>query len=199
LQPFPDALLDGVPDAAPGPEARYQMREAVDLAFVTGLQRLPPRQAATLILRDVLGYSADEVASMLGVSATAVKGLLQRARAAVGAPAAAAPADSPAVVALAGRFARAFSVRDMSALLALLTDDAWLSMPPAPHEYQGHTAIAEFLRASPTWRPGLSLRLTPTRVNTQPAFACHLDDAPAGLLVLTLDANRIAALTRFLP
>jgi RNA polymerase sigma-70 factor (TIGR02960 family) len=199
LQPFPDALLDGVPDTAPGPEARYQMREAVDLAFVTSLQRMPPRQAATLILRDVLGYPADEVASMLGVSATAVKGLLQRARAAVGDPAAASPADSPEVVALAGRFARAFSVRDMPALLALLTDDAWLAMPPAPHEYHGPPAIAEFLRSSPTWRPDLPLSLTPTRVNTQPAYACRLAGTDAGLLVLTPRAGRIAALTRFLP
>ncbi len=199
LQPFPDALLDGVPDAAPGPEARYQMREAVGLAFVTGLQRMPPRQAATLILRDVLGYSADEVASMLGVTATAVKGLLQRARTAVADPAPPAPpAGSPAEVALTDRFSRAFCVRDLPALLDLLTDDAWLAMPPASHEYHGHEAIAAFLRASTTWRPGPPLRLTATRVNTQPAYVCELDGAPAGLIVLTLRDNRIGALTRFL-
>lgn len=195
LQPFPDALLDGVPDDAPGPEARYQMREAVDLAFVTTLQRMPPRQAATLILRDVLGYSAGEAASMLGVSATAVKGLLQRARAAIGDPAPAASADAKT---LAEDFARAFAARDMPALLALLTDDAWLSMPPAPHEYHGREAIAGFLRASPTWRPDLPLILTPVKVNTQLGYECALAGRDAGVLVLTPRAGRIAALTRFL-
>ncbi|WP_433366590.1 RNA polymerase subunit sigma-70 [Actinoplanes sp. CA-142083] len=190
LQPFPDDLL---------PDAAYEMRETVGLAFITSLQRMPPRQAATLILRDVLDYSTAEVAAMLGETPTVVKGLLQRARASRAPAPAAPPPGSPEEVALVDRFAEAFSVRDMPALLSLLTDDAWLSMPPAPHEYHGHQAIAAFLRSSPTWRPDLSLRLTPTRVNTQPAYACRLDDAPAGLLVLTLHGDRIAAMTRFLP
>jgi RNA polymerase sigma-70 factor (ECF subfamily) len=194
LQPFPDALLDGVPDTAPGPEARYQMREAVELAFITGLQRMPPRQAATLILRDVLGYPTDETASLLDVTPTVVKGLLQRARASLGEP-----SSRPVDPELPGRFARAFSARDLDALLALLTDDAWLSMPPAPHEYQGWSAIATFLTTSATWRADLSLRLTPTRVNTQPAYACVLAGAPAGLIVLTVHDQRITVLTRFLP
>jgi RNA polymerase sigma-70 factor (ECF subfamily) len=83
LQPFPDTLLEGIADTAPGPEARYQATEAIELAFVAGLQRMPPRQAATLVLRDVLGYPAEEVAAMLGASPAAVKGTLQRARAAM--------------------------------------------------------------------------------------------------------------------
>ncbi|GIM93285.1 RNA polymerase subunit sigma-70 [Paractinoplanes toevensis] len=192
LQAYPDALLDGVPDTAPGPAARYEMREAVSLAFVTGLQRMPPRQAATLILRDVLGYTLSETADLLGVTVTVVKGLLQRARAAQGEPAGAAEQDR----ALVDRFAQAFSARDLPALLGLLTDDAWLSMPPAPHEYHGREAIAGFLAASPTWRH--ALRLAETRANGQPAFACFLDEAPAGLMVLTLRGGRIGALTRFL-
>ncbi|MEU4241274.1 RNA polymerase subunit sigma-70 [Actinoplanes sp. NPDC026619] len=193
LQPYPDALLDGVPDDAPGPDARYEMREAVSLAFIAALQRMPPRQAATLILRDVLGYPTEETADLLGVTATAAKGLLQRARTAAGDDG---PAATPADQDLVDRFAHAFSVRDMPALLALLTDDAWLAMPPAPHEYHGPEAIAGFLAASPTWR--YTLRLEPAGANRQPAFACFLDDAPAGLLVLTARDDRIAALTRFL-
>src|SRR5689334_24322261 len=82
LQPYPDALLEGIADTAPGPDARYQATESIELAFIAGLQRMPPRQAATLVLRDVLGFAADEVAGMLGTSPAAVKGTLQRARAA---------------------------------------------------------------------------------------------------------------------
>ncbi|WP_433295540.1 RNA polymerase subunit sigma-70 [Actinoplanes sp. CA-030573] len=197
LQPFPDELLAAVPDDAPGPEARYQMREAVELAFVASLQRMPPRQAATLILRDVLGYPTDQTASLLDLTPTVVKGLLQRARAALATPASA--ASRPADPELPARFAAAFTARDLDGLLALLTDDAWLSMPPAPHEYQGRKAIGAFLAASETWRDDLALRLSPTSVNTQPAYACFLDDAPAGLMVLTVRGDRLAALTRFLP
>src|SRR5690349_991697 len=81
LQPYADSLLTGVPERSPGPDARYETREAVELAFITALQRMPPRQAAVLILRDVLGYPAPEVAEMLATTETAVKGALQRARA----------------------------------------------------------------------------------------------------------------------
>lgn len=83
IEPYPDVLLDGVPDAAPGPEARYDTKEAIELAFVTALQHLPPRQRAVLVLRDVLGYSAAEAAGMLDTTEASVKGALQRARAAL--------------------------------------------------------------------------------------------------------------------
>jgi RNA polymerase sigma factor (sigma-70 family) len=83
LQPYPDTLLEGIPDTAPGPEARYSQTEAIELAFVAGLQRMPPRQAATVLLRDVLGFGTEEVAALLGTSQTAVKGTLQRGRAAL--------------------------------------------------------------------------------------------------------------------
>jgi RNA polymerase sigma-70 factor (TIGR02960 family) len=194
LEPFPEALLEAVPDRAPGPAARYGMREAVELAFVAGLQQLPPRQTAVLILRDVLGYSGEETASLLDTTATAVKGALQRARATLGEPRPV-TAPTPEERTLTRRFAEAFTVRDVEALLALLTDDAWLAMPPAPHEYHGPAAIRGFLEASRSQR---TLRLVPTRVNTQPAYACHLDSEPAGLLVLTLRGGRIAGMTRFL-
>jgi RNA polymerase sigma-70 factor (ECF subfamily) len=206
LQPYPDALLEQTPDTAPGPEARYHLREAVELAFVAGLQRLPPRQAATLVLRDVLGYSTAEVAAMLDTTETAVKGALQRARVTLdqGCPTVGPPAPgSPAERALSRRFADAFTAHDIDALVALLTDDAWLAMPPAPHEYHGVAAIAEFLTVSGAWRGPRRLLLVPTRANTQPAFGCYLAEVdqpvarPAGLIVLTLSGGRIRGITRF--
>lgn len=197
LEPFPDRLLEAVPDRAPGPEARYGMREAVELAFIVGLQLLPPRQTAVLILKDVLGYSTDEVASLLDTTATAVKGALQRARATLGEPR---PVTRPTAAEkeLTQRFADAFAVRDIDALVSLLTDDAWLAMPPAPHEYHGLPAILGFLEVSGAWRAGREMRLAPVKVNTQFAYACSIDSAPAGLMVLTLRDGRIAGMTRFL-
>jgi RNA polymerase sigma-70 factor (ECF subfamily) len=197
LEPFPDALLDVVPDRAPGPEARYGMREAIELAFVVGLQQLPPRQTAVLILKDVLGYSTEEVASLLDTSAPAVKGALQRARATMGEPRAATP-PSASERALTQRFADAFEVRDVDALVALLTDDVWLAMPPAPHEYHGIPAVLEFLSVSGAWRAERVTKLEPVRVNRQYAFASSIDGARAGLMVLTLRTGRIAGMTRFL-
>jgi len=204
LQPYPDTLLAELPDEAPGPDGRYDARESIELAFVAALQRLPPRQAATLILRDVLGYEAAEVAGILETTATAVKGALQRARATL----AGARTDPPAVGSveeqrLSRRFAAAFIDRDIDMLLDLLTDDAWLAMPPAPHEYHGRAAIAAFLRVSGAWRGDRRLSLVPTRANMQPAFAVYLAEIDeqvavgAGLIVLTLRADRIAAMTRF--
>ncbi len=209
LQPYPDALLPA--DPAPGPEARYETREAVELAFVVALQRMPPRQAATLVLRDVLGFGPAEVAGMLGTSETAVKGTLQRARAAIGSeratPAAGRAPAPPKPAGGAGdvprRFADAFTAGDIDRLVGLLTDDAWLSMPPAPHRYRGGAAIAGFLRASWTFRPGRRITLLPIRANAQPGFAAYAsgpagtEAVPAGLIVLTLRGDRIAAVTRF--
>ena len=216
LQPYPDALLESFADTSPGPEARYHATEAVELAFVVALQRMPPRQAAALVLRDVLGFSAGEVAGLLDTSPTVVKGILQRARAALDhdrdgdrprdrrldrprRPGPGAPQDRD----LSQRFARAFTAGDVDAVVALLTDDAWLSMPPAPHEYQGHTAIAAFLRASFAFRGNRQVLLVPAHANTQPAFGSyireHATDAatPAGLIVLTARGDRLAAITRF--
>ncbi|HZD68033.1 MAG TPA: RNA polymerase subunit sigma-70 [Actinomycetes bacterium] len=205
LQPYPDTLLAGIADTAPGPEARYQATEAVELAFVAGLQRMPPRQAAALVLRDVLGFATDEVAGMLGTSHTAIKGALQRARAALGhARAGRAPRPGSATEHdLARRFADAFVAADLPHVVALLTDDAWLSMPPAPHEYHGIDAIAAFLRATFAYRGDRRMHLLPTNANTQPAFGSYLVDpaervaTPAGLFVLTVAGDRIQAITRF--
>ena len=208
LEPYPDVLLDTVPDTSPGPEARYELKEAVSLAFLTGLQRLPPRQRAVLVLRDVLGFRTTEIAVMLDSSEVAVKGALQRARAALQLwlPGAnherARLPPSARERELVARFADAVESGDVDGVVALLSDDAWLTMPPEPSEYQGHTAIAGFLRNRAAVR-GRPLRLAPTRANGQPAFGCYLPGpAPAtarayGLMVLTLEGERISAITWF--
>ncbi|MEA2295833.1 MAG: polymerase sigma-70 factor, subfamily [Solirubrobacteraceae bacterium] len=207
LQPYPDALLEGLPDRAEGPDARYETKEAVGLAFVSGLQRMAPRQRAVLVLRDVLGYSAAEVARMLAGTEASVNSALQRARAAIETtperPGGGTLPDSPAERALLSRFADAFERGDIDAVVALLTDDAWLRMPPEPHEYQGRPAIAAFLRTRGIWRSGRDIRLVPTRANGQPAFGYYLSDSHAGvarasgLFVLTLEDEAITAITRF--
>ena len=143
LEPYPDVLLEGIPDQAPGPEARYETKEAIALAFIVGLQHLPPQQRAVLVLRDVLGFRAEEVAKMLDTTATSVNSLLRRARAAFESrlPAAGrerAPLpDSKSERDAVGSFADAIEAGDIDAMVALLTDDAWLTMPPEPSEYQG--------------------------------------------------------------
>jgi len=210
LQPCPDAWLD-LADTTPGPAATSQTRAGVELAFIAALQRLPPRQTAVVILVDVLSFSTAEVASMLDTSPTAVKGALQRARAALARPAAGASHEpvggrgSTAERDLASRFAAAFTAGDVDGVVALLTDDAWLAMPPAPHEYLGRAAIAGFLRTSTRWRARRHLRLLPTRANGQPAFACYLGRRTGeptasftGIIVLTICNDRIARITRFL-
>ena len=205
LQPYPDELLDGVPHAALGPAARYQAREAIELAFIAGLQRLPPRQAAVLVFCDVLGFTGAEAATLLETTPAAVKGALQRARAAAGPDArAAGPRPSAATErALASRFADAYLAADVDGLVALLTDDAWLSMPPAPHQYQGPAAISEFLRASFGFRAARRVYLRPARANGQLALGSYLSGpggqtaGPAGLFVLGMTGQRISAITRF--
>ncbi|SDU69471.1 RNA polymerase subunit sigma-70 [Jiangella alkaliphila] len=195
VQPYPDVLL---------PESAYLRREQVELAFVEALQQLPPRQTAALVVCDVLGFPLAEAAVVLDTTSTALKGALQRARSTLRSPATRPPATQPPAHGSAGerslsrRFAAAFVADDVEAVIALLTDDAWLAMPPAPHQYVGTAAIAGFLHASATWRDGRRYALLPTRANAQPAFGCYLDAAPAGLVVLTLDGDRIARVTRFM-
>ncbi|MBV9896935.1 MAG: sigma-70 family RNA polymerase sigma factor [Chloroflexi bacterium] len=205
IEPYPDALIDRVADRTPGPEVRYQSTEAVSLAFVTALQLLPPRQRAVHILRDVLGFHAKEVAQMLESTEESVNSALKRARATVrerlpasgtgnGAP----PQSSPEERALVERFTRAFQSDDIEALVALLTEEVRISMPPMPFEWQGHERAREVLR---TLEPGR--QLVATRANGQPAFGLYVPDPHApilhavGLLVLTLAGDRISAITHF--
>ena len=208
LEPYPDVLLDGIPEAAPGPAARYEAKESISLAFVAAVQHLPPRQRAVLLLRDALGFRAAEVAEMLDSTPTSVNSALQRARdtldARLPAPRERPPLPrSPRERQVAERFAEAYQGGDLDGLLRLLTEDAWLTMPPATLEYQGHAAIAGFLAGGARWRDGRALKLVPTSANGQPAFGCYLQDAHAdlyhahGLVVLTLEGDRISAVTRF--
>jgi RNA polymerase sigma-70 factor (TIGR02960 family) len=208
LEPYPDTLIDEQPDTAAGPDARYETKEAVGLAFVTALQHLPPSQRAVLVLRDVLGFRAAEVAKMIETSEAAVKGALRRARAGLENRLPTSDRDraplphSSAERELVGQFAEALEGGDVDDVISLLTGDAWLTMPPQPFEYQGHAAIAEFLRDRISLR-GRNFRLMPTRANGQPAFGCFLPSpgeaiAPAfGLMVLTLEGDQISAITWF--
>jgi RNA polymerase sigma-70 factor (TIGR02960 family) len=207
LQPYPDVLLEGIPDHAPGPEALYEAKEAVALAFIAGLQHLPPQQRAVLVLRDVLGFRAAEVAETLDTTEASVNSLLRRARAAFESRLPASGRDraplpnSQLERDIVGRFAEAIETGDTDGVVALLTDDAWLTMPPEPYEYQGHSTIGAFLRDR-TARRGTPL-LVPTRANGQPAFGCYFPSPqteiarPAAMLVLTLEADRISAITWF--
>jgi RNA polymerase sigma-70 factor (TIGR02960 family) len=208
LEPYPDVLIEGVADDAPGPEARYETKEAVALAFVSGLQHLPPRQRAVLVLRDVLGFRAAEVADMLDTSEASVNSALQRARATHDArlPATRDRAPLPRSASergLLASFAEAFEDGDIGRVVQLLTDDALLTMPPQPVEYQGHEAIAAFLDDRYATHRGRRVRLVPTRANSQPAFGHYIDDTQApigryyGIIVLTLEGDRISAITRF--
>jgi len=210
LEPYPDTLLGDLPDGNPGPEARYETRESVSLAFVTALQHLPPRQRAALLLRDVLGYHAPETAAMLGCTVDAANNLLKRARATMTShfpPGGRDQAPLPGSAReqqITARFADALERGDITAIVALLTDDAWLTMPPLPFEYQGRDAIGNFLYTVSYRRGNRRLRLIPTRANGQPAFGLYVRDlyTPVshahGLIVITLADDRIRAMTGFI-
>jgi RNA polymerase sigma-70 factor (TIGR02960 family) len=207
LEPYPDALLAEAPNSSMGPEAHYEQGEAISLAFVTALQALPARQRAVLILREVLGYRATEVAEMLDTTVESANSALKRARATLArrSPAsrehATAPAaNSPVERALVARFVDACQSGDVNALVELLTDDVRVSMPPIPLEYQGRDVVARFYASIMSHH---RYHLLPTRANGQPAFGAYLE-APAGsirhaagLMVLTLNGDRISAVTRF--
>jgi RNA polymerase sigma-70 factor (TIGR02960 family) len=201
LEPYPDSMLADALEL--GPEARYAQTEAISLAFVTGLQVLPPRQLAVVILRDVLGFHAGEVAEMLGVTVESVNSALKRARAGLqrsrGPEPAPAP-DSPAEQALVAGFAHAYESGDVDALVALLTTDVFVSMPPIPLEYRGIDVVTRLFAG--IFGSGRRIDLVPTRANGQPAFGAYLRAGSgirhgSGLFVLTLSGDRISAFTRF--
>jgi len=207
LEPYPDVLLDGLPDEMPGPAARYQAREAMSLDFVTALQLLPPRQRVVLVLRDVLGYRAREVASMLETTEESVTSALRHARAnlqrRLPRPAGPAPAPgSQAEQAIVARLTTAYETGDVSALVSLLAEDVTITTPLADGQYVG-TAAARRLFEAAVFPPGRTYRLIPTRANGQPAFGVYVRDPATGvfhvngMLILTLAGDRIRAMTRF--
>jgi RNA polymerase sigma-70 factor, ECF subfamily len=208
VEPYPDEALS-LPDGLAGPHARYEQREAVELAFIAALQHLPAQQRAVLILRDVLGYSGAEVAEVLGTNANAVYSVLQRAHKTVEArlPAQTQQAtlrslgDARLRETVAG-YIDAWERHDVDALAARLAEDAALSMPPEPTWFRGRDVIAAFLRERP-FNDKYRWRVVPTRANGQPAFGQYLwiEHAqafmPKELVVLTLDGDRIRELTVF--
>jgi RNA polymerase sigma-70 factor (TIGR02960 family) len=209
LEPYPDALLADVIDAPIGPEARYEQTEAISLAFVTALQLLPPRQLAVLILRDVLGFHANEVADMLDSTVESVTSALKRARASLqrqrqqsGDHEPAPAADSAAEHAIVAQFVSAYESADVDALVSLLTDDVFISMPPIPFEYEGADLTGRFFAG--IFGAGRRFELVRTHANGQPALGAYLRGPAAtshavGLYVLTLAGDRISAMTRFEP
>jgi RNA polymerase sigma-70 factor (ECF subfamily) len=206
LEPYPDGALGGL--LASSPEARYEQRESLELAFVVALQHLPPLQRAVLILRDVIGFSAREMAGQLGTSVPAVTSALQRARASAQSrlPARSQQATlrslgDERIRALAGRYADAIERGDADLLISMLTRDAAWTMPPASAGYRGHAAIREFIvtDVSPQrWQHRT------TRANGQLAIGCYTFHAERGryvadvLDVLTLDGEQIAVVSAFI-
>jgi len=209
LQPYPDILLEGIADRDPGPEATYEARETISLAFITALQALPPRQRAVLILRDVLGFPTSQVADILDCSENSAASALKRARATMRRQFPPSPARQPPPhpgsaqeCQLVERFTRAYQAGDVQAVVALLTEDITLTMPPHPLVYQGRDLATRYL-ATTAFRPDRRSRLIPARANGQPAFGVYIQDPQArvwhaaGLIVITLTGGKVSAMTGF--
>ena len=206
LEPYPDLFLEEIADAASGPDARVEAREAISLAFVAALQLLPPRQRAVLVLRDVLGFRAKEVAAMLDTGEESISSALRHARANLqrrlpppGDPPPA--ANSRAERAIVEHLVTAYEAGDIAALVALLTDDAVITAPLAAGAYVGPAAAARVFEA--IFARDWSYRLIDTRANGQPAFGVYVRDPATGvfhangMLVVTLAGDLIRAMTRF--
>ena len=206
LQPYPDEWLREL--AGPSdPAAGYELRESVQLAFLTVIQLLPPRQRAVLLLRDVLGFSAAETAQILQASQASVNSALQRARSTLEShqasgrlPQAKAPAPGTDR-ALADRFTAAWHACDIPALVSVLAEDCLLTMPPAPLAYRGRDAIGAFFATVPAGGDLAAIRLVPAWANGQPAVAAYQRDGAAarayGIMVLTVHSGLIGEITGF--
>jgi RNA polymerase sigma-70 factor (TIGR02960 family) len=190
LEPFPDVTEDVA--------RSYERTESISLAFVTALQLLPPRQVAVLVLRDVLGFPAAEVATMLDCTVEAVTSALKRARARLKGVR---PQAEPSGDALVARFVEAYEAADIDGLVALLTDDVFMAMPPLPLEYRGRDAVAAFFAR--IFASGRRSLVTTSANGGQPAFGVFSGDGETrqgtGMIVLTVTGGRISAMTRFEP
>jgi len=208
LEPYPDAALDGIADLTPGPEARYETREAIQLAFIAAIQELPSRQRATLLLRDVLGWSALETADLLESSVASVNSALQRARATLtrrfpSGPTATGPVRDDRQRALLSRYVRAWEACDVDGFISLLKEDAVWTMPPWREWYVGRPTIKAFI--SWAWRPerGRRQHLVATAANGGPAFGYYRSEHEASewrafaIQVLALQDDTIASVTNF--
>jgi RNA polymerase sigma-70 factor (ECF subfamily) len=206
LEPYPDDAL-GLADGYAAPEARFEQRESVELAFVTALQHLPARQRAVLVLREVLGFSAREVADALDTTTASVNSALQRARRVLDERRPARSQQATARLlgddglrALVQRYVDAWERRDVDALTALLVDDATFAMPPFPNWFRGRTAVIEFIAS--TGRPRLRHELA--SANGQPAVGWYLWSGrvgaytPTSLEVITMEGDRVRDITAFL-
>jgi len=206
LHPYPDEWLAELA-GADDPAAGYELRESVQLAFLTVVQLLPARQRAVLLLRDVLGFSAAETAQILQASQAAVTSSLQRARATLQAhrdsgrlrPVSSLGAGADR--ALADRFTAAWHACDIPAVVSVLAEDCLLTMPPAPLAYRGRHAIGSFFATAPAGGGLAAIRLVPTRANGQPAVAAYQRDGGTarayGIMVLTVHEGLISEITGF--
>lgn len=209
LQPYPDELLAALPSESPGPAAVVEERESVALSLVAAMQLLPARQRVVLVLRDVLGWSARETAELLDTTVAGVNSALQRARERLdglqreGALAREhAPATPRAEEAVLARFLAAWEAVDVDAIVALLADDALLTMPPEPTRIVGAESIGTFFRTVPAGGFLDRIRLVPTAANGQPAVAAYLVDADGtyrayGVMVIALEGEAITSITGF--
>jgi RNA polymerase sigma-70 factor, ECF subfamily len=206
LEPYPDSNFEGIADSAPNPAVRYAAREAVQLAFVTAIQQLPPRQRAVLLLCDVLGWTAAEAATLLGGSTASINSALQRARETLAKrypdgrpPVVSSP--NPAQRELLDRYLRAWESNDLDGFVALLKEDATYTMPPWLQWYAGRDAMRSFFAMA--WQDRGDVLLISTAANRQPAFAMYLRPdtgepwAAHAIHVLTLEQDLISRLTLF--
>jgi RNA polymerase sigma-70 factor, ECF subfamily len=209
VEPYPDERLD-LAEGPLGPEARYEQRESVELAFIAALQHLPARQRAVLVLREVLGFSAREAAEALETTPAGVDSALQRARKTVderlperSQQATMRSLDDSELREVVDGFVEAWERSDVDAVVAMLTDEAAITMPPIPTWYRGREAVGGFLRRRPLARAD-RWRLLPTSANGQLAFGFYLQDGEDGtfiahhIAVLTMRGRRIAEITAFL-
>jgi RNA polymerase sigma-70 factor (ECF subfamily) len=208
LEPYPDDRF-GLEGGLLGPDARYEQREVIELAFTAALQHLPPRQRAVLILRDVLGFSARETADALDTTPVSIDSALQRAHRTIDArmpkqsqQATLRSLGDAALREVVDRFVAAWERNDVDAVVAMLAEDARMTMPPQPSWYAGRTEVAFFLRGRPL-SAGKRWRLIPSSANAQPAFGAYIWDAeldafvPESVIVLTLRGAEIEEITAF--
>jgi RNA polymerase sigma-70 factor (ECF subfamily) len=210
LQPYPDRLLDELPAPHPGPAELATTREGIALAYVAAMQLLPPKQRAVLVLRDALDWPAREVADLLDDTVPAINSALQRARERIDREQRAgtlarlhAPASAQIEASVMRSFQEAWAAVDIERIVALLTDDAVLTMPPIDVRIEGASAVVEFFATEPLDGHIDRIKLVPTRAGGQPGFACYADEQATGehdaygVMLFALRGDRIAGITGF--